>query len=243
VAYARKLSLDNPEVRVYRDELASALVLRCLFLRELGRTEEAVASYRAAAEALETKPDPDAGALAMASVYRAHAAGLLAGDSAARDVNTWPEAPRHEADVAIADLRGAVARGFHSARFLRQEPMNSFLTRDDFKAILVAMERPTADPPPAPAMTTAAAPVPSPLNQPGQLEEDRLLGEVAIILLASDKGKPDEMLARLEGILARIEAKRKSAPSSPALESSASSIREQIGKLLDAAFPTERFAR
>jgi hypothetical protein len=69
VAYARKLSLDNPEVRVYRDQLASALVLHSLFLRELSRTEEAVASYRAAAEALETKPDPDAGALALASVY------------------------------------------------------------------------------------------------------------------------------------------------------------------------------
>jgi hypothetical protein len=97
-----------------------------------------------------------------------------------------------------------------------------------------------------------AAHTPTPLSRQGQLEEDRLLGEVAIGLLVTDKpkdttsrspGKPDEMLALLQAILARIEAKRKSAPSSPALESSAVSIRKQIAKRLDAAFPTDPFAR
>jgi hypothetical protein len=120
--------------------------------------------------------------------------------------------------------------------------MKSLLTRDDVKAILSDMERPAAAAP-APAKATAATPAPSPLNRPGQLEEDRLLGEVAIRVLMGGKGKPDEVFTRLQAILARIEARRKSAPDSPALEASARSIRVKIGELLDTAFPTDPFVR
>jgi hypothetical protein len=243
LAFARKLSGNNPEVRTYRDAVTNALVVRCRFLRELGRIEEAMSSLRAAAEVLETMPDPNAGALATASYHRAQVARLLAGDSVAKDFNTWPKAARREADAAIADLRVAVARGFRRVDFLRQDPaLKSLLSRDDVRPILAEMQR-SAAPPTAPAKPTAAAPAPSPLSRPGQLEEDRLLGEVAIGLLVGDKGEPDEVRSRLEAILARIEARRKSPPGSPALESSALSIQVQISTLLDAAFPTDLFAR
>ncbi len=110
------------------------------------------------------------------------------------------------------------------------------------KALLAEVERPPAGPAPGKAMA-AAARAPSPLDRPGRLEEDRILGEVAIGLLVGDKGKPDEVRSRLEAILTRIEARRKSAPDSPALEESALSIRARISKLLDSSFPTDPFVR
>jgi hypothetical protein len=106
------------------------------------------------------------------------------------------------------------------------------------------MEQPRAEPAPAKADATAATVrAPSPLDQPGQLEEDRLLGKVAIGLLVGDKGKPNEVRSRLVAILAQIEARRRSAPDSPAWEASARSIRARILNLLDSSFPTDPFVR
>ena len=67
VAYLRKLSADNPDVPAYRDALASALGANGKYLGELERTEQAVSLVRQAAETLETKRDPDVGALAEAA--------------------------------------------------------------------------------------------------------------------------------------------------------------------------------
>ena len=75
IAFLRKLSAENPDVRSYRDTLANAIGAQGRYLGELGRTDEAVSSGRQAAEILETKPDPDAGALATAAFYRVHVAG------------------------------------------------------------------------------------------------------------------------------------------------------------------------
>jgi serine/threonine protein kinase/tetratricopeptide (TPR) repeat protein len=245
IAFLHKHSEDNPEVPAYRDALANALGWHGFYLKELGRTDEAVSSSRQAAGILESKPDPDVGALATAALYRGRIAGLLAGEAAARALPSWPEAARREADLAVADLRTSVARGLRRPDIFRTDPaFQSLLTRDDVKSLLAESERPRANPAPAKAEAPATvARAPSPLDRPGQLEEHRLLGEVAIALLVGDKGNPDEFRSRLETILARIEARRKSAPDSPALEVSAQSIRAQVSKLLDSSFPTDPFVR
>jgi len=234
VAYLRKLSGDNPDVRSYRDALANALGAHGRYLRDLGRTEQAVSFGRQAAETLETKPDPDVGAMATATFYRAHLAALLAGDPAAHDVKSWPEAARHEADVAVADLKGAVARGLRRADLVRADPvLKLLLSRDDVKSLVAEMERPPAKPSLAkPPATAVQALTTSPLGQPGRLEEDRFLGELAIGLLQGESGEPDQVRARLETMLARIEARRKSSPDSPVLKASAQSIRVRIGEQL-----------
>jgi tetratricopeptide (TPR) repeat protein len=243
LAFLRKLSAENPDVPSYRDALANALGAQGRYFQELGRTDEAVPSYRQGSEILETKPDPDAGALATAAFYRARVAWLLAGESAARGFPSWPEPARREVDQAIADLRASVARGLVRADLVRaDEFFKPLMTRDDLKALLAEMELPAVNRRPTPAGATSAAPAPSPLDQPGRLDEDRFLGEVTISLLLGDKGKPDEVRARLEATLARIEARRKSAPGSPALEAAARSLRVKIGAMLDPAFPSDPFA-
>ncbi len=235
VAYLRKLSADNPDVPAYRDALANALGERIAeYLRNLGRTEEAISTGRLAAETLETKPDPDAIALATAAFSRVRVAGLLAGKSESQAFASWPEAARHEADTAVTDLRSAVARGFRRADVVRADAdFKSLLARDDVKSLLAEMERPPAGPS-APKLKTAAAPgnASSPLDQPGRLEEDRFLGELTVGLLDGETGEPGQARARLETILARIEARRKSGPESPALLASAQSIRVRIGEAL-----------
>ncbi len=149
IAFLSKLSAENPEVPLYGTALANAISARGQYLQELGRIDEAVSSGRQAAEILETKPDPDASALATAAFYRGRVAGLLAGDSAAREFKSWPEAARREADLAVADLRAAVARGFRRADLIHGDvPFKSLMARDDVKALLAEMERPSAEPAP-----------------------------------------------------------------------------------------------
>jgi tRNA A-37 threonylcarbamoyl transferase component Bud32/tetratricopeptide (TPR) repeat protein len=240
VAFVRKLSADNPDVRSYRDALANAMGDYGQYLQELGRTDEAVSYRRQASEVLETKPDPDAGALATAAFYRARLAWLLAGESAERGITSWPEASRREADQAIADLRASVALGFRRAEIIRADVhFKALMTRDDLRALLVEMERPAANPQPAPAPARAR----SPLDQPGRLDHDRFLGQATIGLLQGDNATADEVRARLEAALARIEARLKSVPRSPALEAAARSIRMKFSAGLDAAFPSDPFAR
>jgi tetratricopeptide (TPR) repeat protein len=227
IAFLHKHSTENPDVPTYRDALAHALGVHGEYLQELGQTDEAVSSSRQAPGILESKPDPDVGNLATAALYRGRVAGLLAGDTAARKLPSWPEAARREADLAVADLRASVARGLRRPDIFRNHPdFKSLMTRDDVKSLLAETEQPRAEPAPTNAEAPATmARAPSPLDRPGQLEEHRLLGEVAIALLVGDKGNPDDFRSRLESILARIEARRKSAPDSLALEVSAQSIR------------------
>jgi eukaryotic-like serine/threonine-protein kinase len=244
LAFLRKLSADNPDVPVYRDALANAVGTHGAYLMELGRTDDAVLSCRQAAEMMETRPEPAVGALATAALFRARVAWLLAGESAPRGLPSWPEPARREVDQAVADVRASVARGLRRADVFRaNEFFKPLITRDDVKALLAEMERPAVNPRPAPAGSTLAAPAPSPLDRPDRLDEDRFLGEVTISLLLDDKGKPDEVRARLEGTLARIEARRKAVPGSPALEAAARSLRVRIGAMLDPAFPSDPFAR
>jgi serine/threonine-protein kinase len=132
VEFHRMLSADNPDVRFYRDALANALGAHGQYLRELGRTDAAVSSYRRGAEIMETMPDPDANALAAAAFYRSRVAGLLAGTTAPRDFKSWPEAARREADLWIVDLRAAADRGFRRADLVRANPdTKPLLVRDD----------------------------------------------------------------------------------------------------------------
>ena len=160
---------------------------------------------------------PTPWALATAAFYRGRVAGLLAGDSAVREFSSWPESARREADLAVADLRASVARGFRRADIVRRDEFfKSLATRDDVKSLLAEMERPAAKT--AKAEAPASAPrVPSPLDHPGRLEEDRFLGELTIGLLAVDDRKTNQGQSHLEAMLARVEARRKSGPGSPAL--------------------------
>jgi tetratricopeptide (TPR) repeat protein len=233
IAYRRKLSDDNPDVRGYRDALAQALGAHGLYLRDLGRTEEAVSSTRQAAEALETKQDPDPGALATAAILRGRIAGLLAENYATTEFNLWPAPARREADTAVADLRAAVARGFRRADLVRADSvLKTLVFRDDVKALLAEIDQPPVrlSAALAPAVTLDRAP--SPLDQPGRLAEDRFLSELSIELLESQSGEPQEVRARLTSMLARIDAQRKSSPHSAALEESSQSIRLRIGELI-----------
>ncbi len=170
IAFVRKLSAENPDVRSYRDALANAIGARSRYLAEVGRPDEAVSSVRQAAEILETKPDPDAGALATAAFYRVHLAAGLAGDAAAREVPSWPEAARREADRAIADLKAAVARGFRRADLVRKsEDFKSLATRDDMKSLLAEMERPPVSPAPAKVLAAAAPRLAAGVNRAGSM--------------------------------------------------------------------------
>ena len=103
VEFGRKLALENPDVPAYRDSLANALGAYAAYLRDTGRTDEAASVCRQAAEALETKPEPDGNSLATASFFRTRVAAMLAGRSAP-DFKAWPEAARREAELSIVDL-------------------------------------------------------------------------------------------------------------------------------------------
>jgi serine/threonine protein kinase len=233
-AYLRKLSADNPDVPSYRDAFANAVGAIAEFAGEMGRPAQAISSLREAALTLETKTDADAGALATASIYRARLAGLLAGDSHTKDFSAWPEAARREVDVAIADLSASVARGMRRADLIRSIPaFRPFLDRNDVKSLLVEMTRPPPSSLPARAAASLAAPrAPSPLDRSGRLEEDRLLGELTISLLQDDKAPPEQAYTRLESLLTRLEARRKSGPKWPALNEAARSIQLKIGARL-----------
>ena len=115
LALLRKFSADNPDVPAYRNALANAVGMHGKYLMDLGRTDDAVAACRQAAEMMETRPDQNVGFLATAAFYRARVAWLLAGESAPRGLPSWPEPARREVDQAIADVRASVARGLRRA--------------------------------------------------------------------------------------------------------------------------------
>jgi serine/threonine protein kinase/Tfp pilus assembly protein PilF len=234
VEFCRKLSVDNPDVRAYRDALSNALGTHAQYQKDMGRIEDAVSYGRQAAEMLETKPDPDEGALASAAIFRMRLAALLAGDSADQDFKTWPDAARREADLSVADFKGAVARGFRRADIVRATPESkALLGREDMKALLAEMEHPSPKPVNAQTKGAAdAAPSPSPLDRPGRLEEDRFLGELSIGLLEDDAEKTSQTQNRLETMLARVQSRLEAGADSPALEASARSIRLKIGERL-----------
>ncbi len=187
IAYIRKFSAENPDVRSYRDYLANMVGAHGEYLAMVGRTAEAVSHGREAAEILENKPDPDAGALATAGLVRSHVGTVLAGDRGISEIKSWPEAARLELEAAIADLKAAVARGFRRVDILRETHSGGrSSTRDDVKSLVAEMERPTAARPSARVQTRVA----SPLDLPGRLEEDRFLGELTIGLLRGFR-RPD----------------------------------------------------
>ncbi len=213
---------------------AMRLSPHCRYLEELGRTNEAVSSYRQAAEIQETKSDPDADTLMAATFFRGRVAVLLAGKAVERGYLSWPESARHEVDRAVADLEAAVARGYRRADLVRRNAFfKLLLTRDDMKALLAEMERPPARSAPGKAeIPSAAASTPSPLDRPDRLEEDRILGELTIGLLAEDAGAPDRAAHGWKRCWTGSKARRKSGPDSPGLEPFVQSIRLRLGEQL-----------
>jgi tetratricopeptide (TPR) repeat protein len=232
IAYLRKMTQDNPEIPTFRIELVGALARQGSWLVDLKRSAQAVSWLREAAEVLETQPDPDGTTLATGSTYRARAALILAGDVGARPLQFWPEAARRETEFAVTDLKRAVERGYRGASVVRgSSELQPLLARADVKGLLEEMDRS-----PAVALSAAAAPkaVParlsSPLDKPGRLEEDRILGALAVALLGGEKTRPEQYMARLGAILARIDAQHNSRGHSPALERSAKSVRLALGE-------------
>jgi serine/threonine protein kinase/Flp pilus assembly protein TadD len=231
IVYLRKLTADNPEVPAYRSVLASVLDERAACLGAMNRREQAISTLREVAEMLEKKPDPDASTLATASFYRGRSAVLLAGDAVAKPFESWPEAARREADVAVADLKNAVDRGFRQPDLIRRSTVpKSLLARADVKALLAEMDRSPKKLAPATAAPKAPPPRPaSPLDQPGRLEEDRILGALSVGLLQTEQGEPEQISARLHSMLASIDAQQKSGIAAPALKPSAEAIRVRLG--------------
>ncbi len=228
IAYVRKLSSDNPDVVSFRVALANPLGARGYYLKLIGRTDEAVACTREAAQVLESIPDPAGRELATACYFRGRAAALLAGALVDRNLESWPDAARREADLAVADLKAAVAKGFRQpGLFNENNEFRSLSARDDVKSLLAQMERP--QPAPSPAKLDAKVAAPSPLRRPGKLEDDRLLGELSMGLLDGDDSDPGHARGRLESMLARVDARRKAGADSTALEEAASTIRMKLG--------------
>lgn len=233
VTFLRKLCAGNPEVSMYRNELATTLAIHARWLAELDRGPEAVAWLRQAAELLAANPDPNGGNLATAATYRANAARLLAGPLSTQPLASWPEAARIETDLAVSDLKRAVDLGYRESDVIRQSKhFQPLLDRSDVKALVEEMDHPTA-----PFAAIAGAPeialgrLPSPLDQPGRLEEDRILGDLAIARVEEEQGQQGDSArytSRLEAIVERMQALRSSGPTSPALERFAESIRIEI---------------
>jgi Tfp pilus assembly protein PilF len=233
VEYYRKMSADNPDIRDYRDSLANALSTKAQYFRESDRPVESASLFREAAEVLETKPDPDAGALASAYFFRTRAAALLAGESASAEISSWPETARREAELSVADLKGAVARGYRRADHVRSNPdAKSLLARDDMRSLLAEMERPLTEPSRSTVVAVLAA-APSPLETPGRLENDQLLGAVTIGLLENNTARFGRTARdHLEAMLAKIESHQRAAANTLPLQASTHSIRVKLGELL-----------
>ena len=235
IAFLRKLSAENPDVRSYRDALANAIAARSRYLAgaradRRGRLVGSRGGRDPGDEAGPGRRRPGDRRVLSGS----HRRGRWRATPRRDEFTSWPEAARREADLAVADLRAAVARGFRRADIIRADSTSSrSLTRDDVKSLLAEMERPAGRRPRlAKAEAPAAAATPSPLDRPGRLEEDRFLGELTIGLLSEDDAEPDRARARLEAMLDRIEARRKSGPDSPGLEPFAQSIRLRLGEQL-----------
>jgi tetratricopeptide (TPR) repeat protein len=234
VSFLRKLSLENPEVSTYRIEFADTLAGHASWLVELNRSVEGASWLREASEVLEANPGPDGAILAKGATYRARAALYLAGQVAAQPIESWPEAARIQTNLAVTDLKRAVGLGFRDSGVIRQSlDFRPLLVRSDVKALIGDMDHAPANVSSA-AAAPEAAPVrmPSPLDQAGRLEEDRILGDLAIALVEGNQGDSGQYTARLGAILERIDSPSRSGRASPALERSAESIRVWIGEEL-----------
>ncbi len=157
---------------------------------------------------------------------RVRLAALIEPGFATKEFRSWNEDARHQADLAVADLRAASAKGFRGpADAIRRDPdWRPLLAREDVKSILAEMERPAKEPPAAKVGSTRDD---SPLSSPGRLEDDRFLGELTIGLVDAIGAASDE--SRLEALLVKVEARRKAGNDSPILALAARSIQLRIG--------------
>lgn len=232
ISYLRTLALNNPDVLTYRLRYAEALAGDVEWLVELGESGPAVSCLREAAKVLEANPGQDGAALVGGASYRTRAWLLLAGDRSGGPEETWPEEARREIDLAVADLKRAVDEGFRGSTKIREiNQLGPLLDRSDVKSLFVEMDQRPAKTSSTASETPTVRP-PSPLDQPGRLEEDRILGGLAIILLKGDQGQPGQYTSRLRVILDRIDAHRRSGHTSPALERTAETICLLIGNEL-----------
>ncbi len=152
-------------------------------------------------------------------------AALLEPGFAIKEAKSWNEEARREADLAVADLRAAAAKGFQRVDIFRSDQgWRPLLKREDVKSVLAEMERPAREPPAAKVRTTRDD---SPLDSPGRLEDDRFLGELTIGLIDAIGAASDE--SRLEALLIQVEARRKAGNDSPMLAQAARSIQLRIG--------------
>ena len=225
IAYLRKLSAENPDVTSYRGLLANMLAMNGQFFQVLGRNAEAVSFGRQAAETFETSPAADQMTLASAAFSRVRLAALLEPGFATKEIKSWKDEARREADLAVADLRAAAAKGFQGVDLIRRDSgWRPLLAREDVKSLLAEMERPAKEPAASKVQTTRQD---SPLDRPGRLEDDRFLGELTIGLIDAMIAASDE--SSLDALLVQVEARRKAGNDSPMLAQAARSIQLRIG--------------
>jgi eukaryotic-like serine/threonine-protein kinase len=225
IAYIRKLSAENPDLPSYRGLLANMLAAHAQYCEILGRTVEAISFGKQAAETFESIPDSDRSFLLSAAFMRIRLAAQLEPGFATKEFKSWNEEARREADLAVADLRAAAAKGFQDVALIRRDSgWRHLLAREDVKSLLAEMERPAKEPR---AAKVGATRNDSPLHSPGRLEDDRFLGELTIDLTDSIAAAADE--SRLEALLVQVEARRKAGNDSPMLAQAARSIQFRIG--------------
>ncbi len=234
VALYRRLASENPDVPLYRMLLVQGMFTNARYLSQAGQTENAMSLFRELAESVESQPESAAATYHFAIASHMLIAEILLGDHADSDIDFWPEPARHEADLAVADLRKSIDRGFHNAAVLRPSLEQSAHETSRFPRSCRRDGCP-AKPSVAqqPADTPHKPPLSSPLDHPGRLEEDQFLGELTIGLLENNPGNPTaDGTSPLEAMLARVESRMKAGANLPALEAAARALRSKIGERL-----------
>ena len=124
IAYIRKLSAENPDLPSYRGLLATMLAAHGQYCQILGRTGEAISFGKQAAETFESSQDSDPSFPVNAAFMRVRLAAQLEPGFATKEFKSWNEDARHQADLAVADLRAASAKGFRAdaANLVHDDP-------------------------------------------------------------------------------------------------------------------------
>ena len=216
ITYIRKLSAENPDLTSYRGLLANMLADEwSVFSRFLVGPPKPFRSAGRRRRLSRPAQPPTTSSLANAAFSRVRLAALLEPGFATKEFKSWNEDARHQADLAVADLRAASAKGFqgHAATSFAtiRAGSRSWNARTSSPSWPRWSGQPKSRQPPR----SRPPAIDSPLDRPGRLEDDRFLGELTIGLIDAIAAASDE--SRLEALLVQVEARRKAGNGSPML--------------------------